>query len=108
MGRREGRPDPTRSVPIRSAVTRLLCPAGGADAGRGVRGAPPARAVRAAAPAVLRAVRHRPEAAALQEQKGTESLAGPATPPALGTAWRTRLQFPERAEGGSLLHVSEK
>lgn len=44
-----------------------LCPAGGAEAGRGVRGAPPAGALRAADARVLRAVRDGDAAPALEE-----------------------------------------
>lgn len=52
--------------PARPGLTRSL-PAGGADAGRGVRGAPPAGALRAADPRVLPAVRDGDAAPALQE-----------------------------------------
>ena len=52
-----------RSCPDAAA----LCPAGGADAGRGVRGAPPAGALRAADLPVLRAVRDGDAAPAVEE-----------------------------------------
>lgn len=45
-------------------------PAGAAAAGRGVRGAPPAGPLRAAAPRVLRAVRHRHAAPPVPQQEG--------------------------------------
>lgn len=58
-----GRAGPGASCPDAAA----LCPAGGADAGRGVRGAPPAGALRAADARILRAVRDGDAAPAFKE-----------------------------------------